>query len=249
MKTGANEATKGKRRRRLPVTLTETEEAALVGQVNTNSTTGLRNRALLAVLLGAGLRVAEAVAVRPGDVDYTAGQVRVNAGKGDKDRIVPVDSETLAHLRAWSEKRKGLGINGHQRLFCRLRSQGFGEGGLGSPMSCDNVQALVTRLAKAAELEKHVTPHVLRHTYACKLLRRPGAVLTDVQLALGHARLATTAIYLHAEPEHLRRVVQGETAPVDPLAAALAGLSEGQREAIAAALTPPVVVVETVAKR
>jgi len=240
VKTEANGTAKGKRRRRLPVTLTETEEAALVAQVNTGSATGLRNRALLAVLLGAGLRVAEAVALRPGDVDYTAGQVRVNAGKGDKDRIVPVDGETLAHLRAWAEKRAGLGLNGHRPLFCRLRRQGFGEGGVGSGMSADNVQALVTRLAKAAGMEKHVTPHVLRHTYACKLLRRPGATLTDVQLALGHVRLSTTAIYLHAEPEHLRRVVQGEAAPADPqvaaLAEALAGLSGAQRAALVAAL-------------
>ena len=222
------------------MSLTEAEEGALVAQVNTASTTGLRNRALLAVLLGAGLRVAEVVALRAGEVDYTAGQVRVNAGKGDKDRIVPVDGETLAYLRAWAEKRAALGLNGRQPLFCRLRRQGFGEGGLGSPMSADNVQALVSRLTRAAGIEKHVTPHVLRHTYACKLLRRPGATLTDVQLALGHSRLATTAIYLHAEPEHLRRVVQGEPAPADPqvaaLAQALGNLSAEQRAALVAAL-------------
>lgn len=170
-------------------------------------------------MLGAGLRVAEVVALRPGDIDYTAGQIRVNAGKGDKDRIVPVDAETLAHLRAWAEKRAALGINGRRPLFCRLRRQGFGKGEVGGAMSTDNVQALVTRLAKAAGIEKHVTPHVLRHTYACKLLRRPGATLTDVQLALGHSRLQTTAIYLHAEPEHLRRVVQGDSERQSQIAA------------------------------
>jgi len=212
MKTGANGEAKRKRRKRLPVTLTEAEEAALLAQVNTKSATGLRNRALLAVMLGAGLRVGEAVALRPSDIDYSTGQIFVEDGKGGKDRVVPVDAETLAHIRAWAEKRTALGFNGHRPLFCRLRRQGFGEGGVGSPMSTDNVQALVTRLARAAGIEKRVTPHVLRHTYACKLLRRPGAVLTDVQLALGHDHLSTTAIYLHAEPERLRRVVQGQDA-------------------------------------
>lgn len=221
MKTGENTNTGKKRRRRLPVTLTEAEEQALVAQVSTRSATGLRNRALLAAMLGAGLRVSEVLALRPGDVDFATGQIRVNAGKGSKDRVVPVDTETLAHLRAWAEKRASLGLSGHKPLFCRLRRQGFGKGGFGSAMSADNVQALVSRLARQAGVDKRVTPHTLRHTYACRLLRRPGATLTDVQQALGHSRLQTTAIYLHVEPEHLRRVVQGQ--PPD-LAAQIAAL-------------------------
>ena len=98
----------------------------------------------------------------------------------------------------------------------------------------------------------HVAPHVQRHTYACQLLRRPGATLTGVQLALGHSRLVTTAIYLHAEPEHLRRVVQGEALSLskgEPASAvngavarwaeALAGQTGQRREALMAALKGP----------
>ena len=226
--------------RKLPVFLTQAEEAALLAQVSTKSTTGLRDRAMLQVMLGGGLRVGETVNLYPADIDFAEGTVRVNDGKGGVDRIVPVDGETLAHLRAWSEKRKGLGVNGRQPFFCRIRTNaGATPLAAGEGITTRTVGALVHRLAREAGLEKNVHPHVLRHTYACRLLDR-GLPITDVQQALGHTNLATTLIYLHANPVGLKQRVQGQPAAPDPQVAAaitaLAGLSADQRQALVAAL-------------
>ena len=96
--------------RRLPETRTAAELEALLGKVYTTSTTGLRNRALLQVLAGAGLWVSEVVNLRGVDVDLEAGTLPVNLGKGGKDRVVPVDGATRGWLAAWAERRKALGF-------------------------------------------------------------------------------------------------------------------------------------------
>ena len=108
--TSAKKTTK-RTSKRLPVALTPAEVEALLATVRTGSTTGLRNRAMLAVMLGAGLRVSEVVNLRGVDVDLQRGEIRVNLGKGGKDRVVPVNGETVAWLQAWAEKRKALGLD------------------------------------------------------------------------------------------------------------------------------------------
>jgi len=204
--------------------LTAQEEQLLIAQVNTKSATGLRNRAILAGMLGAGLRVAEVVALYPADVDFHAGTLRVNEGKGAKDRVIPVDGETLAHLRAWAERRKGLGVNGRQPFFCRIRTTGFGKAlPPGEGITTRNVQALVANLAKKADLEKKVHPHTLRHTYATRLLDR-GFTIREVQELLGHSDVSTTQIYTHVNPAALKAKVQGPGQA--DLAAQIAALRE-----------------------
>ncbi len=230
--------------RRLPITLTPDEVGALLATVNTACTTGLRNRTMLELMLGAGLRVSEVVALRGVDVDLQKGTVRVNQGKGSKDRVVPVDRETLGWLQAWSEKRKPLGLNGKECFFVGLREGNTGRGARvrGQGLTTRYVQGLVGTLAAAAGIEKHVTPHTLRHTYATATLRREGATVEHVRRLLGHANLQTTQVYLHVDDEDLRRLVQTEVpAPaVDPqvqaLAAALGNLTEEQRQALAGLL-------------
>lgn len=234
--------------KRLPVTLTPEEVDALLARVNTKSTTDLRNRAMLAAMLGAGLRVSELCALRGADVDLQRGTIRVNLGKGGRDRVVPVDHETRAWLQAWAEKRAALGLNGKGAFFAGIR---FGRTGAratrkrGEAVKPRYVQALVKRLAEAAMIEKRVTPHILRHTYATRMLERPGFTIRDVQTLLGHANVATTQVYTHVNEEELRRKVQAEDhepaptadAQVQALAGAIAGLSKEQREALAKALT------------
>jgi len=163
--------------------LTDEEVERLLAQVNPKSATGLRNRAMLAAMLGAGLRVSELVALMPSDIDLQRGLIRVNRGKGQKDRVVPVDHETLAWLRAWAEKREKLGLNGRKPFFCGVRTGRTGKTAIrqrGEALKPRYVQRLVQRLAEAAGIEKRVTPHVLRHTYATRLLRR-GFDLREVQ--------------------------------------------------------------------
>ena len=235
--------------KRLPVTLTPAEVDALLATVNTACTTGLRNRTMLQVMLGAGLRVSEVVALRGVDVDLQTGTLRVNQGKGSKDRVVPVGSDTLQWLQAWAGKRKDLGLNGKEAFFVGLRegATGRGEREHGQGLTTRYLQGLVSALAEAAGIEKHVTPHTLRHTYATNTLRREGATVEHVRRLLGHANLQTTQVYLHVNDEDLRRLVQAEEAPaVDPggpqdrivqaLAAALANLTQEQREALAGLL-------------
>jgi site-specific recombinase XerD len=216
----------GRRRgRRLPVALTEDEVEALVATVNTSCTTGLRNRAMLAAMLGAGLRVSEVCALRGADVDLQKGTVRVNLGKGRKDRVVPVDQQTRAWLQAWAEKRDALGLNGKNAFFAGIRTGPTGKTrtrdgrevtavrARGEAIKPRYVQGLVARLAQAAGIAKRVTPHVLRHTYATRMLERPGMTIRDVQTLLGHANLATTQVYTHVNEDELRRKVQGEAKP------------------------------------
>lgn len=231
--------------KRLPVVLTQDEEQALLATINTRSTTGLRNRTILAVMLGAGLRVSEVVNLRGVDVDLQQGEVRVNLGKGGKDRVVPVNSETVAWLRAWAEKRKAMGLNGKAPFFVGLREgpTGHGDRERGQGLGVRYVQALVGRLATGAGLAKRVTPHTLRHTYATRRLNE-GFNIREVQALLGHSNVATTQVYTHVSPDELRAKVQAQDAKqvpdVDPaileLARVLQTLPVAQREALVAAL-------------
>lgn len=234
----------------LPVTLTEKETQALLAQVNPKSTTGLRNRAMLAAMLGAGLRVSEVVHLFPSDVDFAEGTLRVNDGKGQKDRVVPVDEETLGWLRSWSERRKTLGVNGRQPFFCRVKLTTIDTTGeapavrkmnTGQPLTTRSVQALVTRLAQEAGIEprrlegkvRKPSPHWLRHTYASRLLAR-GFTIREVQELLGHSDVSTTQVYLHVTQEELKAKVQGQAAKQD-LGAQIAEL----RKQLAPSRRPP----------
>jgi len=194
--------------KRLPITLTKAEEQALLAQVNTKSTTGLRNRAMIAAMLGAGLRVSEVVALKPAEVDFQRGEVRVNLGKGGKDRVVPVDAETLGWLRAWSEKRNALKFSGRAPLFCAIRRTPLGSKP-GQGITARTVQALIRRLAREAGIDKQVTPHTLRHTFATRALDA-SLTIREVQELLGHSDVSTTMIYTHVNPEALRRKIQGQ---------------------------------------
>ena len=209
--------------KRLPITLTKAEEQALLAQLNAKSTTGLRNRAMIAAMLGAGLRVSEVVALKPAEVDFQRGEVRVNLGKGGKDRVVPVDAETLGWLRAWSEKRNGLEFSGRQAFFCAIRRTALGSEP-GQPITVRTVQALIKRLAREAGIDKRVSPHVLRHTYASRLLDN-GLTIREVQELLGHSDVSTTMIYTHVNPEALRLKIQGQPASTD-LQEQIAGLQK-----------------------
>lgn len=228
-----------KRGQRLPTVLTEAEVEALLAQVNPRSTTGLRNRAMLAAMLGAGLRVSEVVALMPRDIDLEQGTIRVNLGKGSKDRVVVVGPETTEWLRAWREKRAALGLSGRSPVFCAIRRTPLGSE-IGQGITARTVQRLIRRLAQEAGIDKQVTPHVLRHTYATQLLDQ-GCNIREVQEQLGHSDVSTTMIYTHVNPTALREKIQGkapaEADEVQRLAAALAKLPTEQRQALAEALS------------
>ncbi len=156
--------------------------------------TGIRNRALLVVLWRAGLRTAEALALRPSDLDAAGGLVRVRRGKGGRPRWAGIDPEALAAVDAWLERRRTLDLGGRAPLFCTLR---------GKPLDAGYCRHMVKRLARRAGVRRRVHLHGLRHAHAVELVRE-GAPLHEVQAQLGRSSLAVTSRYLaHVTPEDL----------------------------------------------
>lgn len=173
-----------------PEILTPDEARALLYAPSTRAPTGLRNRALIAVMYGGGLRLAEALALKPADVNYSAGEIRVLHGKGDKPRTAGIDQGALGHIARWLDKRQALGIRSRV-LFCTLD---------GDPLDPRYVRQMLQRYARRAGIEKRVHPHGLRHTHAAEL-EQSGFTVSEVQQQLGHTSLNTTSVYLsHISP-------------------------------------------------
>lgn len=183
--------------RRLPAeTYTSAEVQALLAQCNPGCPTGARNRALIAVLWRGGLRLAEALALRPADIDLASGAVRILRGKGGKARMVALDYGALALVQAWLHTRASLGHHGHAPLFCTLEGQ---------PLKAPYIRALLPRLARAAGVDKRVHAHGLRHSCAADLAAE-GVPVNVIQQALGHSSVATTSRYLdHIAPQQVIR--------------------------------------------
>jgi len=159
---------------------------------------------MIAAMLGAGLRVSEVTALRPRDVDLETGEIRVNNGKGGRDRIVPIDSEAGHWLALWAEKRKVLGLTGRHHFFAGVRNRG-------KCLTARAVGLAIDLLARKAGIEKRISPHVLRHTYATRLLDR-GYSIREVQELLGHSNVSTTMVYTHVNPVALRAKIQRKNA-------------------------------------
>lgn len=178
---------------KLPVEpLSEDEVMRLLNAPSNRAPTGIRNRALIVLLWRAGLRVSEALALMPKDLDCKAGTIRALRGKGCKARTVGIDPEAWAIIQRWLDKRKQLGISGHRSLICTLN---------GGPMNKSYVRSLLPRLARKAGIGKRVHAHGLRHTMAVEL-RQEGVDVGIISKQLGHSSIATTARYLdHIAPQ------------------------------------------------
>lgn len=143
--------------RKLPEWLSDEQVAALAVQITPKTTTGLCNRAMIAAMLGGGLRVSEVVVLNGCDVDLRNGTLLVRSGKGERQRRVAVDGETLSWLAGWACKREDLGLgNRPAPFFPRLRTKGLGKEGppRGGRLSVRTVQNLVTRLVRRAGFER-----------------------------------------------------------------------------------------------
>jgi integrase/recombinase XerD len=188
--------------RRLPRGLSAREVEALLAAAQATTPLGLRDRAMLELLYGAGLRVSELVTLPLGGVDRRRGVVRV-VGKGRRERIVPVGEPALDALDAWLAEGRPALLRGARRasdaVFVTQR---------GVAMTRQNFFARLRALARAAGLPSaRVSPHVLRHAFATHLLEG-GADLRAVQAMLGHSDLATTQIYTHVSRARLREIVE-----------------------------------------
>ena len=192
MATKRTPANKG---RRYPAEiLTEAEVKALIGACSPRAPTGVRNRALIVTMWRAGLRVAEALALKPKDIDPAKPSIHILHGKGDASRIVGIDESALAFIQRWVDLRAARGINGRATLFCTLK---------GDALPTSYVRALLPRLAGKVGIDKRVHAHAFRHTMAAQLAAE-GIPLNIIQAQLGHRNAATTSRYLnHIAPQQV----------------------------------------------
>ena len=189
-------------RQPLPRVLRADESVALIEATDPATTLGLRDRAMLEVLYGCGLRVSELVSLPLAAIDRRAGLLRV-MGKGRRERIVPVGEAALDALAAWLEQGRPRLVRAARRacdaVFLSNR---------GSAMSRQHFFERLRGLALRAGIPRErVSPHVLRHAFATDLLEG-GADLRAVQSMLGHVDLATTQIYTHVSRSRLRDTVE-----------------------------------------
>lgn len=172
------------RPKKLPKVLTQAEQDALLAQLNPRYQSPHRNRVMLRLMLATGLRAGEVVALRPEHVDLGTCRLVVREGKGAKDRVLWFPDEIRGELEVWLKRRPDS-----EYLFPTRD---------GGQLATRYLRELVSRLAeraKIAEAEK-VSPHTLRHTFACDLYRETRD-LRLVQAALGHESIQTTEIYVH----------------------------------------------------
>lgn len=175
-----------------PEVLNPDEVRALIQAASGRAPTGIRNRALVAIMARAGLRLAEALALKPKDVDPSRGTVAILHGKGDKSRTVGLEPGAMALVERWMERRRALAVPRTAPLFCTLQ---------GAPLKPSYVRTLLPRLAARAGIEKRVHPHALRHSLAYELAVLDAVPLPIVQRILGHASLITTQRYIdHVAP-------------------------------------------------
>jgi site-specific recombinase XerD len=167
-----------------PVEILERREVEAMLAGCGTSPTGRRDRAVLTLLWRSGLRISEALALRPADVSLSTGTVRVLRGKGGKARTVALDALARSALEAWLAVRPA----GRGPLFCPVSKPG-------QPLKSNHVRNRLRRLATRAGIEKRVHPHGLRHTYAVEL-DEEGFPLRDIRDLLGHANVSTTDTYL-----------------------------------------------------
>lgn len=208
-----------RRPRRLPPeVLTDDEIARLMRACSHRAPTGIRNRALIALLYRAGLRITEALTLYPKDLELDKGIVRVLNGKGGKSRTVGIDPGAAAIIQRWLDVRSSIDIdpagkserivarprfksdatsipkrnrNGRHPVFCTLAGQ---------PMSASYVRVMLKRLAFKSRIDKRVHAHGFRHTHAAQL-RAEGVDIAIISRQLGHSRIDVTARYLdHIAP-------------------------------------------------
>jgi len=183
--------------RRLPDVLGPEEARALLDAPPTDNWRGLRDRALLALLYGGGLRVSEACGLQLGDVSRELDPAILRViGKGDKERLVPCGAGAMERVEAWlADGRPGRAAQGRELLVSRS----------GRPLGRGRAWTVVREWASAAGLKQKVHPHTLRHSCATHLLLG-GGDLRSVQEFLGHADLRTTERYTHIDVDELQSI-------------------------------------------
>lgn len=190
---------------RLPVVMTKEEVQQILVKLDVEQNAvkddgqrffAVRNKAIIELLFGSGMRIGELCGLRNRDVDLCRGQVRI-IGKGNKERVVDICLPVIMQsLRQWVDVRKSS--DGMEDGFFTSR--------IGRNLGPQTVRSLVRRLTNDCSIEKHVTPHTFRHTFATLLLEE-NIDIAYIQHILGHSSIATTQIYLHVNPYRQREIL------------------------------------------
>ena len=182
--------------RRLPDVLTTDEIDRILAAIDTSTPKGIRDVAMLELLYSCGLRVSELVSLRLGDLFFGEGYIRV-VGKGDKQRLVPISDVARERVMRYLDERQPARTS-EEVLFLNNRGKG---------LTRVMIFTILKEAARRADIEKRISPHTLRHSFATHLLEG-GAGIRQVQELLGHENILTTEIYTHLDSEHLRSTVE-----------------------------------------
>lgn len=182
--------------RHLPDVLSTGEIDRIIAAVNTATVKGRRDSAMLEVLYSCGLRVSELTSLRLSDLFFGEGYIRV-IGKGDKQRLVPISNTARDKIQRYLEERRSA-RSGEETVFLNNR---------GGQLTRVMVFTILKRAVERAGIDKHISPHTFRHSFATHLLEG-GASIRQVQEMLGHESILTTEIYTHLDSDHLRRTLE-----------------------------------------
>ena len=185
--------------RKLPDTLAIEEIDNLIEAVDLSSKEGERNRAILETLYGCGLRVSELVELKISDLFFEEGFIKVT-GKGNKQRFVPIAEITEKYISIYKDQvrvHQNIQKEDSDTLFLNRR---------GKKLTRAMIFTIIKRLAAEINLQKTISPHTFRHSFATHLLEN-GADLRSIQMMLGHESITTTEIYVHLDRKHLHEVV------------------------------------------
>ena len=181
--------------RPLPDTLTTAEIDRLIGSIDASTTKGLRDRAILELLYSCGLRVSELCELRIGDLFFGEGYIRVT-GKGDKQRLVPISAMARERIQLYLDERRS-----------RFRDEVLFLNNRGCKLTRVMIFTIIKQAAQRASIDKKISPHTFRHSFATHLLQG-GASIRQVQELLGHENIVTTEIYTHLNTDHLRETLE-----------------------------------------
>jgi len=185
--------------RKLPDTLNIIEINQLIDAIDASKPDGMRNKAILEVLYGCGLRVTELISLRISNVYYENEYIKV-IGKGNKERIVPISSTALKFIKIYvEESRVHINIKRGFEDYIFLNRGGTG-------LSRISVFTMIKTLALKAGIKKSISPHTFRHSFATHLIEG-GADLRAVQEMLGHSSITTTEIYTHLDRDYLKGII------------------------------------------
>ena len=185
--------------RHIPDVLTYEEICSMIENIDLSQQFGHRNKAILEVMYGCGLRVSETISLKISHIYIQDEFIRI-IGKGDKERLIPISQSIIKTLNLYIEgERKTQKINPKytDTLFINRR---------GSGLSRQMIFLIIKDLAEKAGIKKNIGPHTIRHSFATHLLEG-GADLRAVQQMLGHSSISTTEIYTHISDQYLREVI------------------------------------------